>query len=575
MSNESPKTWMPPSLRRYVEDWKQRPFARLVRHFLARLVRGGHENENTEFEFGAGPLLGILAAPGAFFSFLLFEKYSTLQDFILQRHQRDLYAFSAPDKYFFLCLAMGVAGILTALKWDRILPDAQDYLNLSPLPIRAREIFRANAVAVAIAVGIVALVVNGVSTVAFPLVASSYGHLGSIAILRFIAAHALCVTLACLFMFFTVLALLGTLAALLPRGLFRACSAWIRGALLIGSVILLVAGPAVPRNPNSIARFFPPLWFLGLYQWLEGHVSPPMQRLSYNAVFAFAITFFWMTAAYALGYRRSFAGILEGVKPPRRQTVATFALAFLDLFGAGAAAFERACHRFILRVMLRSEAHRMSISVAVGLGWLLAAQQALSTDAAVRREAPFTAAYLLILGLRIAFELPAGVASNWIFRVTLDPRAQSTLGAPRRVMLGFLTPLVLAPAFVLMWRDAGPFAAALHTLVVLALALTLNDILLAGYRKIPATCPMPPFGDNFLAIIVIQIVAFALFMELGARLDDWLLQRPWYFPVVPAVMAAALLWNRQRIVQERENGELEETLLFENALPVEVQRLDL
>ena len=118
-------------------------------------------------------------------------------------------------------------------------------------------------------------------------------------------------------------------------------------------------------------------------------------------------------------------------------------------------------------------------------------------DRATRLEAPFTVAFLLILGLRIAFELPAGVASNWMFRAALDPRANPTLGAPRRVILSFLVPLVLAPAFVLAWRDMGFFAAALHTVVVLALSMSLGEILLSGYRKIPLTCPLPPFGDNF------------------------------------------------------------------------------
>ena len=61
----------------------------------------------------------------------------------------------------------------------------------------------------------------------------------------------------------------------------------------------------------------------------------------------------------------------------------------------------------------------------------------------------------------------------------------------------------------------GFFAAALHTMVVLALSLSLGEILLAGYRKIPLTCPLPPFGDNFLVLVVIQIVAFALFVQLG------------------------------------------------------------
>ena len=48
--------------------WWRRPgnaFPRLVEHFLARLVSGG-QDANGEFELGAGALLGLLAAPGAF-----------------------------------------------------------------------------------------------------------------------------------------------------------------------------------------------------------------------------------------------------------------------------------------------------------------------------------------------------------------------------------------------------------------------------------------------------------------------------------------------------------------------------
>src|SRR5580698_9220508 len=146
----------------------QRPFVRLVMHFLARLVRGGHETETSDFDFGAGPLLGLLAAPGAFCSLVLFEKYSTLQDFILQRRHPNVDAMSAPDKYFFICLAMAVAGVVTAIKWDKILPDAQEYLNLAPLPILPRKILLANAAAIAFAVIVFAIDVNGASTALFP-----------------------------------------------------------------------------------------------------------------------------------------------------------------------------------------------------------------------------------------------------------------------------------------------------------------------------------------------------------------------------------------------------------------------
>jgi hypothetical protein len=551
-----------------------KPFLRLVRHFLIRLVRSGHETE-TEFEFGVGPLLGVLSAPGSFYAFLLFQKYSSLADWIRGRRPPNIYSFSEPDKFFFIGLAMGVAGVLTALKWDRILPDAQDYLNLSPLPMRQSSILLANAVAVAFAVSVVAVTMNGVSALLFPLEVASYAHLGGLAILRFIAAHIVCLTLASLFMFSVILALLGTLAATLSRAMFRASSSWVRGAVLIGSIVLFVAGAVVPRGAHTIGRFYPPLWFLSLYQQMEGHVTREMQPFTGIALPAFGVALVWVTAAYALGYRRSFAGVLEGGKPPRKQPVARVALAFLDLFGARAAAFDRASYRFILRAMLRSEAHRMCIAVAAGLGWLLGMQQAMASDRATRLEAPFTAAFLLILGLRIAFELPAGVASNWVFRAALNPSANPALNAPRRVILSFLVPVVLAPAFVLGWRDMGFFAAALHTMVVLALSLSLGEIMLTGYRKIPLTCPLPPFRDNFLALCVIQITAFALFIQFGGRLDVWLLRNPWYFPLVPLAMAAAFWWNQRRLAQAREDGELEETLLFENEAPVAVTRLDL
>ena len=53
------------------------PFGRLTAHFLDRLVRG-EDTASSEFELGVGGLLGLLAAPGAFYCFLLFDRYSAL-----------------------------------------------------------------------------------------------------------------------------------------------------------------------------------------------------------------------------------------------------------------------------------------------------------------------------------------------------------------------------------------------------------------------------------------------------------------------------------------------------------------
>jgi hypothetical protein len=134
---------------------------------------------------------------------------------------------------------------------------------------------------------------------------------------------------------------------------------------------------------------------------------------------------------------------------------------------------------------------------------------------------------------------------------------------------------VLAPAFVLAWWKVGFWAAAIQTLYVLALSLCLSAVLLAGYRKIPLTCPMPGFRDNLLALCVIQIVGFSLFTQLGALMELRMLRHPWSFLLVPSAMAGAWFWNLRRIADAREAGELEESLTFENVPPPVIERLDL
>ena len=266
------------------------PFARLVRHFLVRLVRSEEDPSSTEVELGVGALLGLLTAPGAMASFMLLDKYSSLLNWIRGRLHQDIYIISIPDKYMFIAVAMAVTGIVTVLKWDRILPDAQDYLNLAPLPIRPRSILLANAAAIAIAVLIFAIDVNAVPSILFPLFVVSAAPPGAANFLQFTAVHALCVVSASLFTFCAVFALLGTVSALLPREAFRACSFWLRGIFLLAFLLLLISGVTGPAglfrtlyvDPHSPVRFLPSLWFVGIYQVLQHRSSPMMAALARN-----------------------------------------------------------------------------------------------------------------------------------------------------------------------------------------------------------------------------------------------------------------------------------------------------
>src|SRR5947199_3032404 len=211
------RTLLLPWGRRPIRRWARRPFGRLVRHFLMKLVRGGQDDASSEFDLGAGALLGLLAAPGAFTSLLMLDKYSAFLNWMRGHLRDDLYITSIPDKYLFLSVAMAVAGIVTVLKWDQILPDQQDYLNFAPLPVRSRQILMANAVAILTAVLVVAIDVNLIPSILFPMFVTAAARSAVQSFLPFAMTHIVIVILASIFSISSVFAILGAVSAVLPR----------------------------------------------------------------------------------------------------------------------------------------------------------------------------------------------------------------------------------------------------------------------------------------------------------------------------------------------------------------------
>ncbi len=552
-----------------------RPFARLVRHFLVRLVRSEEDPTSSEVQLGVGALLGLLSVPGSVTSFILLDKYSTFLSWMRGHLHQDIYVVSLPDKYLFLALSMAITGIVTALKWDKILPDSQDYLNLAPLPIRPRTVLAANTAAIAIAVVVFAMDVNAVPSVLFPLFVTASAEMGMGGFLGFAAIHAATMLCASIFTFGAVFAILSSLSTVLPREMLRAASSWIRGVFLVAFLMLLVSGVAGPdallrtlaHNPQSPLRFLPSLWFLGLYQSWQHRATPLLASLADFVAPASLVIVAVALISSALSYRRRFAAALEGGRRPSDQRATALFLRILDLFAARTG-FPRAAHHFAVRALLRNESHRLCIAVAIGIGWLAAWHDG-------PLAAPFAAAYILILGLRLAFELPAVVPAAWIFRAILDPREHETVPVARRVMVSFFVPLVLVPALLLAWWSDGIATAILHLLYLSALSLCLAELQLSGFRKIPLTCPTPGFRDHLLMLCLVQFLGFELFTRAGFGMEQWMLVAPWRFLLVPLVMAAAWLWNRSRLREAREAGEVLEGLTFDNIQIPAVERLNL
>ena len=574
----------------------EKPFERLVRHCIDRMVHGEASASSGELEFGIGALLALLAMPGAFASVLMLEKYGSLFHFLNGITKFDAYAESLPDEYFFIVLAMVVTGAVAIWKWDALIPGRRDYANLAPLPLSSRTIFLANLSAVSmLGIGL-AIDVNAASAVLFPLIVcgseSSFRYLGI-----FFVTHLLAVVLASVFSFAAVLAIMGLLMAVLPYRAFRKCSVYARCGMMVFLMAILVTSFAMvefvqklPLHSRPLITLVSPVWFLALCQHVRGVADPAFASLGKVAIAGTAAAVVLALAAYGLSYRRCFAQTTEIVTniPSGGGRISRLGFRCLDKLVLKSA-FERACFRFTAKTLFRSESHALIVGGFAGLGIVLASQtlyeavQARSASAAhfalssalpspEMLSIPLILAYFLLLGLRFSFEIPVALGANWIFRLNVNPETGECIPLARKVMAVLLLPLlVLICLPVYMWRW-GWMLGLSHTLIVAMLCFLLTEILLIRFRKIPFTCAAPSFKSNALVMGLVYFLGFIVFAFWTSSAERWALANPVRFlAFVPLLGVLWLMLERYR----RELTYIDRRLVFVETPAAAVEVLDL
>lgn len=553
----------------------RQPFPRLVNHFVRRILRSGADKRSGDSELGAGPLLGLLIAPGAFYCFLLMEKSSSLMSFFMSRTKQDLLTSSIPDKLLLISISMAITGFVCVLKWDRLLLDSQDYINLAPLPVRRGRILTANAVSVLLIVVFINGAVNVASCVLFPALVSASSPDGSVDFWQFFRAHVTVVSLASSFTFLFVMAALSSTTLLAGQRLAPAATTVVRVALMVG-FFLLVPGTmragSLWRSASGIGWLacLPSLWFLDLYQQMQsrGPVGP-------TALSSLA----WRGPAVALAVAIISCGLLSvrqfgGSVLPQARSATTWLIRPLVAgmrWLVPAAPFESAVREFTIFGLLRNDPHRLVLLVALGVGWATAAQYSDRSP-----TTPLIPAYLVVLALSIAFQLPTELSANWIFRVTLD-RAVYPIGAAVRQAATILAAAwVLLPtaAFLILsgreWREC---------LLLLVLVGCMNwahlEVVFGRWRYIPFTRPHVPFRQNLPVRCILQVLAFAIYVWIGGRLYPWIEEVP--AKLLPLVLLCLYLrwWNRSQRESELADGDLNALLSFENHNEDDVQTLGL
>src|SRR5260370_15648912 len=223
-------------------------------------------------------------------------------------------AASLPDKLFFITFSMVVMGFVTVLEWDALFPDRRDFTILIPLPIRLETIFTAKIVSLCGFVLLFFAASNAISTFVYPFVAWR-GDSPFLGVMSNMLTHAKVVLAATSFVFFFFVALQGLLLNVFSFRAFKRVSTYIQLTAVFALLMMLL----LSFDPGSVLHsgkhrdllyYFPPMWFLGLYESLL-HQPEPLPGSGAIAVRALSLAIGASALAYLLAYKRHVKRSLE------------------------------------------------------------------------------------------------------------------------------------------------------------------------------------------------------------------------------------------------------------------------
>lgn len=546
----------------------------LTRHFFSRLFR----NEVVDF---ADQMKERLIAVLAVLAIIVFWSAETL---LFKYHFVPDTNISWQEKTYILTLVMIIFGIVTLLEWDVLFPDRQDFLNITPLPVRLRTMFGGKLLSLVMFIGLFSVAMNVGSAVLFSMYLAPWRAEGDLLFgARYVGVHLVVAFVACAFVFFACVFLQFLLMSVLPYGLYRRLSLLVRGLLLTGFVFLLLSFffepaildasfrslPGLKESGGALFYSFPPFWFVGLYERLLGSTDPAFGPLARSALLALVIAMAGFVAASGLTYRRHIRRTLETERD--RPRLAGLRDAWGGLFARAVlrAPEERAVYGFFSRTLRSSPKHRvsmvyyMAVAGAVVMLYLLIGGRGLRdltpANTALLAQ-PMVLALILLAGLRSVVNTPASPKANWVFEVTETGRTMRYVGGLKKaVLFRWLLPLagLVFASHLLIWPAATALRHAVFILVVSGLIL---EAFFRHFRKVPFACTFVPGKFKFHVWGIPVAISFLAFLTLVSRLERALLVSPSGYAVFLA--AAAGLWLAVHFANRRYYGRT--LLLFED-----------
>ncbi|HEX4004545.1 MAG TPA: hypothetical protein VHX60_00070 [Acidobacteriaceae bacterium] len=524
-------------------------FGTLLRHFLERFFTNEMTSSDGEGKTRLVQAACAVGVPGLVIALYLYTPYHL-------PHRPRTYWESAGDHYFYALYSMVAMGLLTLFEWEMFFPDLLDVFVLSPLPVRDGRMFRARVAAILILVAGALFDANVLAVVVLPA-AMDPPHL-----FRFLAAHVLAVGMSGIFGAAFFIALEEVLLGVLGDRVFRRLALGLQGISVAALLTMLFAYPVVAgvlqgmlQAGSAAVRWFPPFWFLGIYQRvLDGAGTPPVlvaaARMGYAAT---AIAVATACLAYPLAWWRKTRGLLEGAARREGRNLAEVPAHRLVHATLARKPGARAAWHFIGQNLLRVPRYRMVLVMYGGAGAALVLATVMRVVATRRgihfvfspdglRAAIPIVAFWTVAGLRSTFLAPADQRGRWIFRAALGkagwPQVQAT---QRWVLMGSLL-LTLAvagwacaaePAPLHTWR----FAAG-QLVMAVGLSLLLTDAFFFKVRTIAFTGAQSRSATNPALLLIPYVGFFPAIVMFTVGLEP-VIEASWTSVGVAAAMVAA------------------------------------
>jgi hypothetical protein len=546
----------------------QKQFKLLVRHLLDRFFN----NEIVSVDGETLPLImtvaWAIALPTLVATIFLFPAYHAFHP----RPPIPPFWGRVADHYGFVMYSWVVMGAITAFEWDLLVPSVLDVFVLSVLPIAERRLLLARVAAILTFLGLFLIGTSSLGIIFFPLATEPSD------VLRAYAAHFVGVTTAGLCAAFMVLALQGLLISLLGARLFRAISSFLQSLVMMVLSTVLFLFPVISRSLEALiqsggtaARWFPPFWFLGVYESIVAGPSalPAFIQLAHIGYKVTALLIVLAIISYPLAYARSTRQAVEGfIAPNTRSRLVPPAMRILHATLVRTPP-RRAVYHFISQTLFRSQRHRLYLAMYAGIGIALACVWVVVlrvegghvriaiSPGGVRLAVP-ALAFWIVAGLCTSLLSPADPAGSWVFRLIHGKPSSEHLAATKIWVLLWAIVITLGAVAILQIFSypelRAPRELVTQVLVAVGICLLLTDTFLLQTATIPFTEARVPRNTDLGFILLRYIVFFPALVIATVNYEWWIEVSAGHLIVTALLIIAAhfaLRYVQWRIRQER------------------------